>query len=143
MIMEVKILQQTDARDRLKRPQVPDRGNPSPRYGHLGMWNYCLGPSSPIPGPRLVVLIMDDKGKVVRRFEQIRGECTDPGYVDFFMSHNCRPAQHEYPIVDIDENGKIVKVLCRHYSADMGMDLYLRLLKEWAEANGKIDWGFC
>ena len=96
---------QTENRQRT----LPDRGRKSPRYGHLGMWNYSLGPNSPVPGPRLIVLILDQHGQVVRRLEQIRGNCIDEGYVDFFLSHNCRPAAHEYPLVDIDENGQIVE----------------------------------
>lgn len=120
--------------------QLPTRGAKSPRYGHLGMWNLSLGPNSPIPGQRLEVAILDETGKVIRRFEQIRGVCTDEGYVDFFLSHNCRPASHEYPIVDIDENEKMAGIICPHYSQSMGMDLYLRLLGEWVEKHGRPEY---
>ena len=118
----------------------PDRGRVSPRFGHLGMWNLSLGPNSPIPGQRLEVAILDQNGTIVRRFEQIRGACTDPGYVDFFMSHNCRPSVHEYPIVDIDANGKVAEIVCSNYTQSMGMDLYLRLLEKWVTAHGKPEW---
>ncbi len=104
------------------------------------MWNLSLGPNSPIPGQRLEVVILDQTGKIVRRLEQIRGACTDPGYVDFFLSHHCRPAQHLYPIVDIDENGKVANILCEHYEQSMGMDLYLQLLTEWATRWGKPEY---
>lgn len=119
---------------------LPDRGRPSPRYRHLGMWNYSLGPHSPIPGPRLKVLILDQAGRIIRRFEQIEGRCIDPGYVDFFLSHHCRPAVHEMPIVDIDQDGQIVSVLCRHYTQGMGMDLYLRLLDAWVNRWGRAEY---
>jgi hypothetical protein len=119
---------------------LPDRGNKSPRFGHLGVWNYCLGPSSPIPGERLQIYILDQDGKIIRRFEQIEGRCIDPGYVDFFLSHNCRPAVHERPIVDIDENGKIAAVLYPNYTQALGMDLYLRLLGEWAQKWGRPEY---
>ena len=128
--------------DRLARPQLPKFGNPSPRYGHLGMWNYCLGPNSPIPGERLIVLILDQQGEMVRRFEQIRGQCTEPGYVDFFNSPMCRPAVHQYPLVDFSADGKEFHVLCPHYTENMGMDLYLNLLKDWAYKYGRPEWGF-
>jgi hypothetical protein len=88
----------------------------------------------------LEVAIIDETGKIVRRFEQVRGQCTDPGYVDFFMSQACRPAQHEYPIVDIDENGKIAGVVCNHYSQAMGMSLYLELLDKWVTVHGRPEY---
>lgn len=119
---------------------LPTRGRKSPRYGHLGMWNLSLGPASPIPGERLEVAILDETGKIVRRFEQIRGKCTDEGYVDFFMSAGCRPASHEYPIVDIDENGKVAAIICQHYTQSMGMELYLKLLGEWVTKHGKSEY---
>jgi hypothetical protein len=119
---------------------LPDRGRASPRYGHLGMWNYSLGPNSPIPGQRLQVGILDQDGRIIRRFEQIEGRCIDPGYVDFFLSHNCRPALHEMPIVDIDQDGQIVSVLCAHYTQSMGMDLYLKLLGDWVHRWGKPEY---
>lgn len=119
---------------------LPNRGKASPRFGHLGMWNLSLGQNSPVPGQRLEVAILDETGAIVRRMEQIRGECTDPGYVDFFMSHNCQPASHEYPIVDIDENGKVAAILCQHYTQSMGMDLYLEILTKWVTAHGKPEY---
>ncbi len=122
-----------------KRP-LPAQGRPSPRFGHLGVWNVSLGPNSPIPGERLQVLIVDTAGKIVRRFEQIEGRCIDPGYVDFFMSHHCRPAVHERPIVDIDQDGKITAVLHPDYRQELGMDLYLRLLTEWAQRWGRPEY---
>lgn len=112
----------------------------SPRYGHLGVWNLSLGPNSPIPGTRLEVAILNEEGVITRRMEQIRGECTDPGYVDFFLSHNCRPAVHEYPIVDIDKNGKVAGILCQHYSQSMGMGLYLQILEKWVTEHGRSEY---
>ena len=141
--MSIKLINTPNpAIDRLSRPKLPDSGRPSPRYGHLGMWNYCLGPNSPLPGERLIVLLLDDKGHVFRRFEQIRGVCTDPGYVDFFNSPNCRPAAHEYPLVDFSADGKEFNVVCPHYCQSMGMDLYLKLIREWVLKYGKAEWGF-
>lgn len=120
--------------------KLPNEGRKSLCFGHLGMWNFCLGPDSPIPGDRLRVGILDQDGNVVRRFEQIRGSCIDPGYVDFFMSHNCRPAAYEMPIVDIDANGAIVKVLCPDYTQATGMELYLKLLEAWGTEHGRKEW---
>jgi hypothetical protein len=104
------------------------------------MWNLSLGPNSPIPGERLEVAIVDQAGRIVRRFEQIEGRCIDPGYVDFFESHHCRPAVHEMPIVDIDQDGQIVAVLHPNYTQEMGMDLYLGLLTDWTNRWGRPEY---
>lgn len=120
--------------------KLPTEGRKSPRFGYLGMWNFCLGPDSPLPGDRLRVGILDLGGNVVRKFEQIRGACIDPGYVDFFECHRCRPATHEMPIVDIDASGQIQKVLCPHYTQAMGMELYLKLLEAWVTEHGRKEW---
>jgi hypothetical protein len=127
---------QTENRQRT----LPDRGRKSPRYGHLGMWNFSLGPNSPVPGPRLIVLILDQHGQVVRRLEQIRGNCLDEGYVDFFLSHNCRPAAHEYPLVDIDANGQIGELLHPNFTPGTSMDIYLSILEKWASRWGKPEY---
>ena len=119
---------------------LPTQGRKSPRYGHLGMWNYSLGPNSPIPGPRLIVLILDQHGQVVRRLEQIRGNCIDEGYVDFFLSHNCRPAAQEYPLVDIDTNGQIGELLHPNFTPGTSMDIYLSILEKWASRWGKPEY---
>jgi hypothetical protein len=119
---------------------LPTQGRKSPRYGHLGMWNYCLGPNSPVPGQRLIVMILNQEGRPVRRLEQIRGSCIDEGYVDFFLSHNCRPAVHEYPLVDIDENGQIVEVLHPNFTPGMSMDLYLAILEKWVSQWGRPEY---
>ena len=120
--------------------RFPDRGRRSPKYGHLGMWNLGLGPNSVIPSQRLEVVILNLEGVIVRRFEQIRGACTDPGYVDFFLSQKCRPASHQHPLVDIDEHRKCAAILCENYTEHMGFDLYLKLIREWAERHGKPEW---
>jgi hypothetical protein len=119
---------------------LPTQGRKSPRYGHLGMWNYCLGPNSPVPGPRLIVLILDQEGRTVRRLEQIRGNCIDEGYVDFFLSHHCRPAVHEYPLVDLDENGQIVEMLHPNFTPGLSIDLYLAILQKWVSKWGKPEY---
>jgi|GEM_PF-2669359 len=123
----------------LERP-LPKQGRQSPRFGHLGVWNLSLGPNSPVPGERLQVCVVDQTGRIVRRFEQIEGRCVDPGYVDFFLSHRCRPALHERPIVDIDQDGQIAEVLHPNYVQELGMEVYLQLLTSWAERWGRTEY---
>jgi len=117
---------------------LPTIGRKSPRYGHLGLWVFSLGPRSPVPGERLQLGIVDDLGTVIRRFEQIEGACLDPGYVDFFLGPNCRPARHEMPLVDISSDG-VQTPLCQHYAQSMGQDLYLRLLGAWCTQHGRSE----
>jgi hypothetical protein len=119
--------------------KLPEQGRKSPKFGHLGVWTFSLGPNSPIPGERLMLGIIDGEGNIVRRFEQIRGAWIDPGYVDFFNSYRCRPSVHEMPLVDIDADGK-VNVLLPHHSQEMGMGIYLSVLEAWATRHGKPEW---
>jgi hypothetical protein len=119
--------------------KLPDRGRPSPGYGHLGMWNYCLGPNSPIPGERLIVLILDENRNIVRRLEQVEGRCMDEGHVDFFLGPNCRPARHERPLLDIAPDGQAA-VLHPDYRQGQGMETYLQIVKGWATRWGKPEY---
>jgi len=114
-------------------------GRKSPRYGHLGLWALSLGPNSPIPGDRLQLAILDESRSIRRRLEQIEGACLDPGYVDFFLGPNCRPARYEMPLVDISSNG-VQTPLVRHYEQRMGQDLYLRVLGEWCATHGRPEY---
>ena len=118
---------------------LPTVGRPSPRYGHLGLWVLSLGPNGNPRGERLQLALLDEVGKVVRRFEQIEGRCLDRGYVDFFLGPNCRPAVHEMPLVDIAADGTQT-ILVRHYEQSMGMQPYLDALGAWCTKHGDSDW---
>ena len=126
--------------DIMNKRKLPTTGCKSPRYGHLGMWTFSLGPNSPVPGERLIIGIIDQDGKVVRRLEQIMGNCIDHGYVDFFMSHKCRPAVYEMPMVDIDADANIAKVVCPDFRQWMGKEKYLEILGAWVNEHGKTEW---
>ena len=119
--------------------KLPTTGRPSPRYGHLGLWVFSLGPNGNQRGDRLQLGILDASGDVVRRFEQIEGRCLDPGYVDFFLGPNCRPSVHEMPLVDIAADGTQM-ILVRHYEQSMGMQPYLDALGAWCDKHGSSAW---
>lgn len=70
-------------------------GYRSPKNGHLGVYTLCSGPdpNGPKPGERLIIVIYDKDDNIVRRLEQVKGNCLDPGYVDFFNSMKCRPSE--------------------------------------------------
>ncbi len=81
-------------------------GKPSIRFAKLGVHNLCLGPNSPIlRGERLKIVIYDKDDNIVRRLEEIRGECIDPGYVTFFTGSESRAAKYNHYLVDIAPDG--------------------------------------
>lgn len=120
--------------------EMPARGRVSPNHGHLGMWTLGLGPDSPIPSQRLELVLIDELGRIARRFEQIRGACTDPGYVDFFASVGCRPSRHKYPLVDIGPNGRVETIVCEDFDPRQGTEIYLEWVKRWVVRHGRPEW---
>ena len=120
--------------------KLPTIGVPNGRFANLGVWTFCLGPGSPVPGERLKLGILDQEGNVVRRFEQIEGRCLDEGYVDFFLGPNCRPARYERPLVDIDIDNQVMHVLHPDFSPRCGMGVYLELVRQWAEQYGRPEY---
>lgn len=119
--------------------KLPTTGRASPRYGHLGLWVFSLGPNGNPRGTRLQLGLIDATGNVARRFEQIEGRCLDQGYVDFFLGPNCRPAVYEMPLVDIAPDGAQT-VLVRHHTEAMGMQTYLDALGAWCAKYGSPVW---
>jgi len=83
------------------------KGFRSEKNGHLGVYTLSSGPDpkGPLPGERLIIVIYDINDTIVRRLEQVRGDCIDDGYVDFFNSFKCRPAIFSYHLIDIDRTG--------------------------------------
>jgi hypothetical protein len=84
------------------------KGYRSVKNGHLGVYTLCSGPdpSGPVPGERVIIVIYNKENKIVRTLEQVKGNCIDPGWIDFFNTQACRPSVHEYHIIDTDANGK-------------------------------------
>lgn len=112
--------------DNIKR-----KGYKSPKNGHLGVYTLCSGPNpnGPVPGERLIIVIYDKGDNIVRRLEQVKGDCLDEGYIDFFNSSQSRAASHEYYIIDIDENGNKQKIATHTNS---------RAAYEWLKINVPI-----
>lgn len=112
-------------------------GYRSPKNGHLGVYTLCSGPdpNGPVPGERLIIVIYDKDDNIVRRLEQVKGDCIDPGYVDFFNSFQCRPAVSNYHIIDIDKDGS-KQILATHTTPH---EAYLWLKENvpiWVEEHG-------
>ena len=51
------------------------------------------------------VWIYDKDDNIIRRLEEIRGECIDPGYVTFFTGSESRAAQYNHYLVDFAPDG--------------------------------------
>lgn len=47
-------------------------GKVSPRFGHIGVYNVCLGPlSKTLPGPAVLVRIYDKDDNIVRELKEV------------------------------------------------------------------------
>ena len=110
-------------------------GQVSTRHLHMGVRVLSLGPHSPIPGERLQIVIYNEQDEIVRRLEQIQAECIDPGYVDFFMGPNCRPARYRRPIVDIAPDGTVTELIA-DFTQSMGPNLWYTILAGWVSKHG-------
>lgn len=71
-------------------------GKPSPRFGHRGLHIINLGGGN---APLLLKLYGPDD-QVLAILTEEKGECIDPGYVDFFLGPNCRPAKYQRYLVE-------------------------------------------
>jgi len=76
-------------------------GKPSPRFGARGLHFINLG-----GGDRpLLANLYNQADEVIATLTEEKGECIDPGYVDFFLGPNCRPAQYRKYLVEKLPNG--------------------------------------
>lgn len=78
-------------------------GKPSPRFGSRGLHNINLG-SGNTP---LLIKLYGPNDEVLATLTEKRGDCIDPGYVDFFLGPNCQPATYHYYLVEILPDGTV------------------------------------
>lgn len=117
--------------------QSKRQGFRSALNGHRGVYTICSGPdpSGPVPGERLIIVIYDKDDNIVRRLEQVQGNCIEPGYVDFFNSFRCRPALYDYHIIDTDRDGK--KQILATHSKPSEAKLWLMIhVPVWVKEHG-------
>lgn len=81
---------------KLVETPIQREGKPSPRFGNRGLHNVNLGGGDT---PLLLKLYGPDN-QVRAILTEEKGECIDPGYVDFFLGTNCRPAKHQRYLVE-------------------------------------------
>ena len=107
-------------------------GKPSIRFGHRGLHFVSLGGGSQ---PMLAKLYGADN-RLIASLTEKRGNCIDPGYVDFFLGPNCRPAVWTTYLVEIDSNGKegILHDNPKALAADR--DGWLSFLDAWITRHG-------
>src|SRR6266545_118006 len=106
------------------------------RHPGMGVYYRSLGPNSRVPGPRLQVVMYDHADQVVRRLEQVRGRCTDEGFVSFFAGDpRNRPAQFLHPIVDIAPDGTQTELIS-DFPPGTSMSVFHELLARWVATYG-------
>lgn len=71
-------------------------GKPSPRFGARGLHNVNLGGGD----TPLLIKLYGTNDEVLATLTEEKGECIDPGYVDFFLGPNCRPSQFQRYLVE-------------------------------------------
>jgi len=113
------------------------QGYRSPKSGNLGVYTLCSGPdpNGPVPGERLIIVIYDQQDNIVRRLEQVKGDCLDPGYVDFFLSPKCRPTLYTYHIVDIDKD-QTAQIIATHTSPEEARKWLVENIDKWVQEHG-------
>jgi hypothetical protein len=113
------------------------QGFRSPKNGHLGVYTLSSGPdpNGPVPGERLIIVIYDKDDNIVRRLEQVKGDCLDPGYVDFFNSFICRTEVSSYHMVDTDKDG-IKQILATHTTPEEAYSWLKRNVPYWVQQYG-------
>lgn len=109
----------------------------SPKHGHRGVYFLCTGPdpSGPRPGPRLKVVIYGKDGQVVRRLEQVQGECIDGGHVSFFGGPGDRSARYRLPVVDVAPDGTQT-VLVQDFQPGAPRSVLESAFRGWVESHG-------
>lgn len=71
-------------------------GKASPQFGARGMHTVNLGGGE----TPLLIKLYDKNDEVLATLTEEKGECIDPGYVDFFLGPNCRPAKYQSYLVE-------------------------------------------
>jgi hypothetical protein len=109
-------------------------GYKSPKFPNDNVYFLCTGPDpkGPCPGERLIVVIYDNSDNVIRRLEQVKGNCIDEGYVDFFNSYKCRPSVYDYHIIDTDKEGN-KSILATHSYASDALGWLQQNFPKWVE----------
>lgn len=71
-------------------------GKPSKNFGARGLHFINLGSHS----TPMLAKLYDAQDRVVATLTEEKGECIDPGYVDFFLGPNCRPVKFNRYVVE-------------------------------------------
>lgn len=71
-------------------------GKPSKNFGDRGLHFIHMGSHT----QPLLAKLYGEGDAVLATLTEERGDCIDPGYVDFFLGPNCRPAQFKFYLVE-------------------------------------------
>lgn len=102
-------------------------GKASPRFGARGLHNINLGGGS-IP---LLIKLYGPSDEVLAVLTEEKGECIDPGYVDFFLGPNCRPAKHRRYLVEKLPDGSTGILHDNPEALARDFDAWVAFLDQW------------
>lgn len=111
-------------------------GNPSLRFGARGLNNVQLGGGN----TPLLLKLYDANDNVVATLTEEDGECIDPGYVDFFMGPNCRPARYQRYLVEKLSDGTTGLLHDNPKALGKDFEAWVAFLEKWVsrhESNSK------
>ncbi len=110
-------------------------GKPSVRFGARGLQTISLGGGS----TPLLMKIYGSADQVLATLTEQKGECIDPGYVDFFLGPNCRPAKYKSYIVEILPDG--TTGVLHDNPAALGADFpqWIAFLEKWVARHEEKD----
>lgn len=102
-------------------------GNPSPRFGARGLHSISLGGGS----TPLLLKLYDANDDVLATLTEEKGECIDPGYVDFFLGPNCRPAKYQRYLVEKLPDGTTGVLHDNPAGLARNFDAWVKFLDTW------------
>lgn len=108
-------------------------GKPSIRFGARGLHQINLGGD----GKPLLMKLYDANDKVIAELTEVRGDCIDPGYVDFFLGKNCRPAKYHRHIIERLPDGSTNILHDNPKQLAANFPAWVAFLDEWVSKHEK------
>lgn len=108
-------------------PRKVREGKPSPRFGARGLHNINLGGGS----TPLLIKLYGPNDDVLATLTEEKGECIDPGYVDFFLGPNCRPAKHQRYLVEKLSDGTVGVLHDQPQALARDFEAWVAFLDKW------------
>ncbi|UVE16146.1 hypothetical protein NVV93_10900 [Pseudomonas sp. LS44] len=104
------------------------QGTPSQRFGQRGLHILHLGGGTTTP---LLLHLYGADDQLLASLSEERGECLDPGHVDFFLGPNCRPARYARQLVETLPDGRTAVVPGDPAALSKNPTAWLAFLDAW------------